>query len=101
VVPDGAGGARVPLDGEIQLNGKLAGLIESGAGAVVARMAKDFSARLVDRCTATATGTGGAARPVAVMAARPTGLRGRLRAWWGRLWKRRRPVPVTDQGGTT
>ncbi len=96
VVPDGAGGARVPLDGEIQLNGKLAGLIESGAGAVVARMTKDFSASLVDRCAA----AGVAARPVAVMAPRPT-LRGRLRGWWARLWKRRRPAPAADQGGTT
>jgi len=44
------GTARVFCDGEIRLNGKLAKLIESGAGMVVSRMTKEFTEQLVQLC---------------------------------------------------
>ncbi|TDD84377.1 carbon monoxide dehydrogenase [Actinomadura darangshiensis] len=80
---DGPDDSRVLMDGEIQLTGKLASLVEAGAGAVVSRMTKDFSQRLVLLC----------AEPAATPAKAPTRPRalGRLRAWWARLFTRRRP----------
>ncbi|WP_406136141.1 SRPBCC domain-containing protein [Streptomyces sp. NBC_01089] len=47
---DTPGGSRVFCDGEIKLNGKLAKLIESGAGMVVSRMTKEFTEQLVQKC---------------------------------------------------
>ncbi|MFJ4621703.1 SRPBCC domain-containing protein [Streptomyces sp. NPDC088812] len=114
------GSSRVFCDGEIKLNGKLAKLIESGAGMVVSRMTREFTDELVALCaapaeplTAAATGplpsattealpsasTGprtaapAGARPAA---SRPTGLLARLRAWWtGRRARRRGGAPQT------
>jgi hypothetical protein len=49
------------MSGEIQLNGKLAGLVEAGANAVVSRMTKDFTARLIERCAQPGPGETGPA----------------------------------------
>jgi uncharacterized protein len=55
VAPDqDPGHSLVMLTGEVNLAGKLAALIESGAGAVVSRMTKEFSAQLIERCAAPA-----------------------------------------------
>ncbi|MGW0808298.1 SRPBCC family protein [Nonomuraea sp. NPDC002799] len=102
VVPgDGPGTARVAVSGEITINGKLASLVESGAGAVVTRMTRDFSDQLVQRCAGpatpeptetTTTATTGVPAPPTAGTPRPAGLSGRLRAWWARLLERRRPA---------
>lgn len=89
----GAQDSRVSMDGEIALSGKLASLIESGAGIVVSRMTKEFTERLIQRCTAAeepAVLVGAAPRPGstvprAVVQERPVGLLARIRAWWRRL----------------
>jgi carbon monoxide dehydrogenase subunit G len=93
VLPDGDGsGSRVVLDGEVQLNGKLAGLVESGSAAVVSRMTREFSAQLVQRCAAPVAaaqveaqiaGAGAGAGSGDEVAA---GRRGGVRAWWARVW---------------
>jgi carbon monoxide dehydrogenase subunit G len=79
------GTSRVFCDGEIKLNGKLAKLIESGAGMVVSRMTTEFTDQLVEKC-APAAGPVVAAAPTPVHAtgvqSRPAGLLARLRAWW-------------------
>jgi len=79
------GHSLVTMTGEVNLTGKLASLIESGAGVVVARMTKEFSAALVERCA-------GPAMPLYEPSGEPTvapppapGLLARLRAWWTRL----------------
>jgi carbon monoxide dehydrogenase subunit G len=65
VVEDaGSGGSRVLMEGELTLSGKLASLVESGAGVVVSRMTKDFTAKLVQKCV-------GPAVPAAVPALAP------------------------------
>ncbi|WP_433236584.1 SRPBCC domain-containing protein [Actinomadura nitritigenes] len=101
VVEDGIG-SKVAMNGEIKLTGKLTSLIEAGAGVVVSRMTKDFSARLVELCA------GPAAEPEAPKAAQaaapaprpaaPATLTARIRAWWAALWSRR--SARTGQGGT-
>jgi carbon monoxide dehydrogenase subunit G len=78
---DAPGTARVFCDGEIKLSGKLAKLIESGAGMVVSGMTKEFADQLVQKCAPAsaeplATASDGAHMP------RPSGLFARLRAWW-------------------
>ncbi|OIJ63940.1 hypothetical protein WN71_031575 [Streptomyces mangrovisoli] len=78
------GGTQVAMTGEMNLSGKLAPLIESGAGVVVARMAREFSAALVERCAPTDTAD---ATPIAAPAERP-GLWQRLRARLARLFGR-------------
>jgi carbon monoxide dehydrogenase subunit G len=117
-----AGGSRVTVDGEVNLTGKLASLIESGAGVVISRMTKEFSAQLVQRCTepepepkaepeagpALAAGAEAPAAPAsrepAATTGRPTtppspgapartGLLSRLRAWWARLLHRQSTRP--------
>ncbi|MFF1920859.1 SRPBCC domain-containing protein [Streptomyces sp. NPDC058221] len=86
------GTSRVFCDGEIKLNGKLAKLIESGAGMVVSRMTKEFTDQLVQKCAA-APAEPLAATPVEPVATAsdgaqtsqprpPAGLFARLRAWW-------------------
>ncbi|MFK0170498.1 SRPBCC domain-containing protein [Streptomyces sp. NPDC090306] len=95
--------SRIHVDGEIKLNGKLAKLIESGAGVVVTRMTKEFSEQLVKRCagpaetaTAAATATATVAEPIPTTAvapartSRPAGLLARLRTWWSGLRSGRR-----------
>ncbi|MCX5529431.1 SRPBCC family protein [Streptomyces sp. NBC_00006] len=83
----------VSVDGEIQLNGKLAKLIESGAGAVISRMTKEFSDQLIQKCAPPAEPAASpelqATTAVRAAPARPVGLFARLRAWWaGRRSKR-------------
>lgn len=43
-------GSTVLIDGENEISGKLAGLVESGAKIVIKRMAAEFSERLAARC---------------------------------------------------
>ncbi|WP_405406680.1 SRPBCC domain-containing protein [Streptomyces sp. NBC_01104] len=115
---DTPGASRVFCDGEIKLNGKLAKLIESGAGMVVSRMTKEFTDQLVQKCAA-APAEPLAATPVEPAAAtsdgtrtaqpRSAGLFARLRAWWadqrarraGRTTQRRegKSAEALDQGG--
>ncbi|WP_030899321.1 SRPBCC domain-containing protein [Streptomyces sp. NRRL F-5126] len=103
-VADGAepGTSRVFCDGEIKLNGKLAKLIESGAGMVVSRMTKEFTGELTKLCAAPsapaeavseapeAPEAAAADGPPRTQQPRPTGFFARLRAWWaGRRGGRR------------
>ncbi|MFG2593145.1 SRPBCC domain-containing protein [Streptomyces sp. NPDC048438] len=114
---DTPGTSRVFCDGEIKLNGKLAKLIESGAGMVVSRMTKEFTDQLVQKCAASAEPIEAApaeshatVSPARVAAApaepraasagtptappRPAGLFARLRAWWeGRRSRRAGQAP--------
>jgi carbon monoxide dehydrogenase subunit G len=46
-----ASGSIVSIDGTVDVSGRLASLIESGAGLVVKRMAGDFAQRLAARCS--------------------------------------------------
>ncbi|MFK4101558.1 SRPBCC family protein [Streptomyces sp. NPDC019531] len=85
------GGSRVTLRGEVTLSGKLAPLIESGAGAVVARMAKDFAAELVQRCAEPTAARSEHQQTDAPPA--PPGLLRRLKAWLSRLLHRRSTAP--------
>lgn len=50
-VVDGAapGSAAVPIDAQVDISGKLASLVESGANLVVKHMTKEFSERLAAR----------------------------------------------------
>ncbi|GGT21651.1 MULTISPECIES: SRPBCC domain-containing protein [Streptomyces] len=123
---DTLGTSRVYCDGEIKLNGKLAKLIESGAGVVVTRMTKEFTDELVKACAAPAEpGTAAvpklltavpagpsaadSAEPSAATAARPrptapTGLFARLRAWWAGRKSRRQglsPQPAHHSADNT
>ncbi|MFD7813948.1 SRPBCC domain-containing protein [Streptomyces sp. NPDC059785] len=116
------GTARVFCDGEIKLNGKLAKLIESGAGMVVSRMTKEFTDQLILLCaepaepaespTAASAESAVPAEPHTAVSAgtpapapRPSGLLARLRAWWtGRRSRRQgqapqRPHPSTSTSG--
>lgn len=82
-VTEGEGGSLVAVTGEITINGKLAALVESGAGAVVARMTREFSEQLIRLCAGPATAETGTAAAIAETP-RPTGPFARLRAWWTR-----------------
>ncbi len=75
------GGSRVIVNAEVNLSGKLASLIESGAGVVISKMTQDFADQLVKRCT------GDAEAAAAVVAARPS-LLDRVRAWWLRILRK-------------
>ncbi|NKQ53176.1 SRPBCC family protein [Amycolatopsis sp. K13G38] len=77
VTGDQAGGARVHMAGEVNLAGKLASLIEAGAGAVVSRMTKDFTDELIRRCA----GEQAAPEKLSLWA--------RVRAWWRRVVHKR------------
>ena len=86
VTPDEqAGGARVHMAGEVRLAGKLASLIEAGAGAVVSRMTEEFSAELVRRCA----GEEAAVTTTPAAPARRSWWTS-VRAWWRRTVRRRR-----------
>jgi carbon monoxide dehydrogenase subunit G len=43
-------GAAIPIDAEVEIGGRLATLVESGASLVVKRMTSEFSERLAARC---------------------------------------------------
>lgn len=43
-------GSVLPIEARVEIAGKLASLVESGAGLVVKRMTKEFSERLAARC---------------------------------------------------
>lgn len=53
-VAEDNGGSLVAGDGEVEIQGPLAGMIEAGASVVIKRMLVDFSARLTARATAAA-----------------------------------------------
>ena len=48
----GAPGCAIPITAEVEVGGKLAHLVETGAALVVKRMTKDFTERLAARCAA-------------------------------------------------
>jgi carbon monoxide dehydrogenase subunit G len=50
-------GSEVTIDSDVEISGRLAGVIETGAPIVVKRMAGEFAANLVRRCTAEAAGS--------------------------------------------
>ena len=42
-------GSRIPIDAQVEISGRLASMIETGAQMVVRRMTKDFSEQLANR----------------------------------------------------
>jgi carbon monoxide dehydrogenase subunit G len=50
VTADAESGSTVAINGEVEISGKLAGLIESGASIVVNRMSNEFADNLARRC---------------------------------------------------
>ena len=48
----GGRGSSVAIDGTVEVAGRLASLIEGGAGLVVRRMSAEFAERLAARCSA-------------------------------------------------
>ncbi|MCC7106001.1 MAG: SRPBCC family protein [Chloroflexi bacterium] len=51
VTPSPAGGSRVTFDGGVEVTGRLASLVETGASVVVTRLAVEFAANLSARCS--------------------------------------------------
>ncbi|MGQ0749192.1 MAG: SRPBCC family protein [Betaproteobacteria bacterium] len=49
-------GTVIPIDAEVEITGRLASLVESGAKIVVKRMTADFTERLAARCRDLSTG---------------------------------------------
>jgi carbon monoxide dehydrogenase subunit G len=47
----GGSGSSVAIDGNVEVSGRLASLIEGGASIVVKRMSGEFAERLAARCT--------------------------------------------------
>jgi carbon monoxide dehydrogenase subunit G len=99
------GGAQVAMTGEMNLSGKLAPVIESGAGVVVKKMTREFSEALVALCTGTGAGTAvtmaapttaGAAETATAPAVRPA-LWQRIRERIARLLGRTRPRPQVPE----
>lgn len=45
-------GAAIPIAAQVEISGRLASIVESGAGLVVRRMTSEFSERLAARCAA-------------------------------------------------
>ena len=48
----GASGSAVTIDGQVEVSGRMASLIEGGASLVVKRMSSEFAERLAARCAA-------------------------------------------------
>ena len=46
----GPGSSSVPIDAQVEISGRLASLVESGAALVVKRMTGEFTERLAARC---------------------------------------------------
>jgi carbon monoxide dehydrogenase subunit G len=44
------GSSAVPIDAQVEISGRLASLVESGAALVVKRMTGEFTERLAARC---------------------------------------------------
>lgn len=51
-------GAAIPVDAQVEITGRLASLVESGAKLVVKRMTADFTERLAERCGASVVPSG-------------------------------------------
>ena len=47
----GASGSTVTIDGQVEVSGRMASLIEGGASLVVKRMSGEFAERLAARCS--------------------------------------------------
>jgi len=45
-----AAGSAIPIEAKVEISGRLATLVESGAGLVVKRMTGEFTERLASRC---------------------------------------------------
>ena len=45
-----APGAMIPIEAKVEISGRLAMLVEGGAGLVVKRMTAEFTERLAARC---------------------------------------------------
>ena len=54
-VDEEPGGASVIVDAEVEIGGKLAGVVETGAKFVVKRITNEFSERLASRCAVPVT----------------------------------------------
>lgn len=50
-------GSTVAIDGQVELSGKLAGVIESGAPIVIKRMSGEFAENLARRCAEVSAGS--------------------------------------------
>ena len=50
VAGQGPGSSVVPIDAQVEISGRLASLVESGATLVVKRMTGEFTERLAERC---------------------------------------------------
>jgi hypothetical protein len=48
VAQEGSTGSSIPITAEVEVGGKLALVVESGASMVVKRMTKDFSEKLAE-----------------------------------------------------
>jgi carbon monoxide dehydrogenase subunit G len=105
VVEDEAvGSTRVRVQGEVTLAGRLASVIEAGAGAVVSRMSKSFADELALRCTGEATGGGttDTAPPTRATTTPPRpSLWARARAWWRRTFPKRQNEQSGVASGTS
>jgi len=53
VSPQGSG-STVQIDGEVEISGRLAGMIEGGASIVVNRMSSEFAENLAKKCASAA-----------------------------------------------
>jgi carbon monoxide dehydrogenase subunit G len=86
-----AGVTRVQVAGEVKLAGKLATLIEAGAGAVVGRMTRDFTDELARRCAdpTAPTTTTATTLPSLPSTAGHRSLWARVHAWWLRIVHKR------------
>lgn len=51
VAPEDGGGSSIRIQSQVDISGRLASLIESGASLVIKRMTKEFSERLITRCS--------------------------------------------------
>jgi carbon monoxide dehydrogenase subunit G len=49
-------GSRIPIEAQVEITGKLASMIETGAQMVVKRMTKDFSEQLANRLAGAGAG---------------------------------------------
>jgi carbon monoxide dehydrogenase subunit G len=94
------GDSLVHMSGDVTLSGRLASVIEAGAGAVVSRMTREFTEELVRLCTAGQPAAESVAAPVAVPTPAP---RPAPRPWWAAVrdwWRRTILRQQSDQAGS-